>query len=219
MSYITADILLRAYMEGIFPMAPDAESDELEWFCPQERGVIPLQAPILPRRLLRTVLAGPYRVCSNEDFDGMMRACAEHTQTRTETWISERIRSLYGDLHKMGHAHSVEVRGEDGALLGGLYGVSLHGAFFGESMVSRVRDASKIALVHLMAGLQKGGYSLLDTQYVTPHLARLGCVVVPFRTYRQTLDAAMTVDAQWPEDFSLNALRPFIERFARSRGE
>ncbi|MCL1510902.1 MULTISPECIES: leucyl/phenylalanyl-tRNA--protein transferase [Acetobacteraceae] len=212
MEPITSDLLLRAYGEGLFPMAPDEQSDELEWFCPQERGIIPLEAPALPRRLMRTVMAGQYRLCSDEDFDGMMQACARLTPSRPETWISGRIRQLYGELHRLGHAHSVEVRDrESGALLGGLYGVSLHGAFFGESMVSHVRDASKIALVHLMAALRQGGYGLLDTQYVTPHLASLGCVGVPFAAYRQQLAAAMQQPARWPGDVSLAALGPELE--------
>ena len=215
MELITSELLLRAYGEGLFPMAPDEHSDELEWFCPQERGIIPLDRPALPRRLMRTVMAGQYRLCSDEDFDGMMQACAEMTPSRTETWISGRIRQLYGELHRQGHAHSVEVRDrESGALVGGLYGVSLRGAFFGESMVSRVRDASKIALVHLMAALRQGGYSLLDTQYVTPHLASLGGIGVPFAAYKGMLDAAMQIEARWPGDVSLEALRSELARLA-----
>ncbi|MCX5616295.1 leucyl/phenylalanyl-tRNA--protein transferase [Bombella sp. TMW 2.2559] len=213
MELITSDLLLRAYGAGLFPMAPDETSEELEWFCPQERGIILLDEPALPRRLMRTVMAGQYRLCSDEDFDGMMQACAQMTPSRPETWISGRIRQLYGELHRQGHAHSVEVRDrESGALVGGLYGVSLRGAFFGESMVSRVRDASKIALVHLMAALRQGGYSLLDTQYVTPHLATLGCVGVPAAIYEKKLEAAMQQKACWPDDVSFEALRPELER-------
>ncbi|MCT6837023.1 MULTISPECIES: leucyl/phenylalanyl-tRNA--protein transferase [Bombella] len=223
METITAELVLRAYAAGLFPMAPDEQSDELEWFCPQERGIIPLEpleAIRLPRRLMRSVLAGHYRLCSDEDFDGMMQACAQATAERPETWISGRIRQLYGELHRLGHAHSVEVRDkESGALLGGLYGVSLHGAFFGESMVSRVRDASKIALVHLMAALRRGGYKLLDTQYITPHLARLGGVSVPFIAYKQQLEAAMMQEGHWPDDISLEALAAEITLMAqRSKG-
>ena len=220
MEHITSELLLRAYGMGVFPMAPDSQSDELEWFCPQERGIIPLETPALPRRLMRTVMAGQYRLCSDEDFDGMMLACAQMTPSRTETWISGRIRQLYGELHRQGHAHSVEVRDrESGALVGGLYGVSLRGAFFGESMVSRVRDASKMALVHLMAALRQGGYSLLDTQYVTPHLASLGCVGVSSATYGRKLAAAMKEEARWPGDVSLEALRPELERLAERPGK
>ncbi|MBA5726545.1 leucyl/phenylalanyl-tRNA--protein transferase [Bombella mellum] len=220
MEHITSELLLRAYGMGVFPMAPDSQSDELEWFCPQERGIIPLETPALPRRLMRTVMAGQYRLCSDEDFDGMMLACAQMTPSRTETWISGRIRQLYGELHRQGHAHSVEVRDREScALVGGLYGVSLRGAFFGESMVSRVRDASKMALVHLMAALRQGGYSLLDTQYVTPHLASLGCVGVSSATYGRKLAAAMQEEARWPGDVSLEALRPELERLAERPGK
>ncbi len=220
MEHITSELLLRAYGMGVFPMAPDSQSDELEWFCPQERGIIPLETPALPRRLMRTVMAGQYRLCSDEDFDGMMLACAQMTPSRTETWISGRIRQLYGELHRQGHAHSVEVRDrESGALVGGLYGVSLRGAFFGESMVSRVRDASKMALVHLMAALRQGGYSLLDTQYVTPHLASLGCVGVSSAIYGRKLAAAMQEEARWPGDVSLEVLRPELERLAERPGK
>ena len=218
MELITSELLLRAYREGLFPMAPDEQSDELEWFCPQERGIIPLDEPALPRRLMRTVMAGQYRLCSDEDFDGMMQACAQWAPDRTETWISGRIRQLYGELYRLGYAHSVEVRDwESGALLGGLYGVSLQGAFFGESMVSHVRDASKIALVHLMAALRRGGYRLLDTQYVTPHLASLGCIGVPFAAYRQQLYVAMQSSARWPGDVSLEALKPELEAMMKGR--
>lgn len=203
---ITVEQLLRAYQMGIFPMAPRAESDELEWFCPQERGIIPLEAPYIPRRLIRTVLTGRYRVCADEDFYGMMVACAALTPDREETWISPRIQRLYGVLYERGNAHSVEVRGEDGMLLGGLYGVALGGAFFGESMVARVRDVSKIALVHLIAALRRGGYRLLDTQYITPHLRSLGGISLSFTDYHKRLVEALTCRAAWPEEINLSVL-------------
>ncbi|TPW36510.1 leucyl/phenylalanyl-tRNA--protein transferase [Oecophyllibacter saccharovorans] len=203
---ITPAMLLQAYRAGIFPMAPHRDSEALEWYCPQERGLLPLQAPGFPRRLLRTVLAGAYEVCTDRDFPAMMAACATPAPGREESWISPRIRRLYTELFALGHAHSVELRSREGELLGGLYGVAIGGAFFGESMMSRVRDASKIALVHLVAALRQGGYTLLDTQYVTPHLARMGGVSVLFPRYRALLETALRQPAVWPGDVSLQAL-------------
>ncbi|WP_040921052.1 leucyl/phenylalanyl-tRNA--protein transferase [Saccharibacter floricola] len=207
---ITAEQLLRAYSLGLFPMAPDRESDELEWFSPQERGIIPLEGFHVPRRLMRTVLSGRYQVCADHDFAGMMNACAAPAPGREETWISPRICTLYEELYQHGFAHSIEVRRTDGSLAGGLYGVALGGAFFGESMVSHERDVSKIALVHLVAALRKGGYRLLDTQYVTPHLSRLGGRAVPLSDYQRRLSEALTVQAIWPGDVDLSALHSEI---------
>ncbi|MXV43958.1 leucyl/phenylalanyl-tRNA--protein transferase [Saccharibacter sp. 17.LH.SD] len=210
MDDITAEHLLRAYEIGIFPMAPSRESDELEWYAPQERGIIPLDAPHISKRLMRTVRAQKYRVSTDDDFSAMMMACAESMPGREESWISPRIRMLYGELHRQGYAHSVEVRRDSGELLGGLYGVSLGGAFFGESMVSRERDVSKIALVHLIAALRQGGYRLLDTQYVTPHLKHLGGIAVPLLDYQEKLHEALAVPAVWPQDVSFEALQRSI---------
>lgn len=206
MTDITAEQLLRAYSLGLFPMAPDRESDILEWFRPQERGIIPLEGFHVPRRLMRTVRAGRYQVCADQDFAGMMEACAAPAPGREETWISPRICALYEELHRHGFAHSVEVRRPDGSLAGGLYGVALGGAFFGESMVSHERDVSKIALVHLVAALRKGGYRLLDTQYVTPHLQRLGGRAVPLFDYQRRLNEALAVQAFWPAKVDLSTL-------------
>lgn len=216
---ITAEHLLRAYCAGIFPMAPDRESDELEWFCPQERGVIPLETPHVPRRLMRTVMLGRYHVCADHDFAGMMTACAAPAPGREDSWISPGVCRLYEELYDKGFAHSVEVRRADGSLAGGLYGVAIGGAFFGESMVSHERDVSKIALIHLVAALRKGGYRLLDTQYVTPHLSRLGGVSIPFQDYQQRLSEALAAPAIWPSDISLSALYDAIVALRLPKGE
>ncbi len=209
MDEITPDLLLQAYAAGIFPMAPDAESDELSWYLPEERGIMPLDGMHVPKKLMRLVMSGQMTVTADRAFDEVMLACAEPAPGRETTWISERIRALYGTLHRQGNAHSIEVwDGEK--LVGGLYGVSLRGAFFGESMFSRVRDASKVALVHLVAGLRRGRYALLDTQYTTPHLTGLGGVGIPAADYQSLLHQALTVRAVWPDDFSLQALRESI---------
>lgn len=207
---VTPEILLAAYAQGFFPMAPDRESEELDWYKPLKRGIIPLQRPVFPRRLMKTVLSGQYRVMTDRNFDEMIDACSRAAPGREETWISPGIKELYGQLHKMGHAHSVEVRHDNGALVGGLYGVTLGGAFFGESMVSFERDTSKIALVHLIAALHKGGYFLLDTQFTTPHLARLGGIEIEASSYQALLMQALGVKAVWPQDVSLAALEEFI---------
>lgn len=216
---ITAEHLLRAYCAGIFPMAPDRESDELEWFCPQDRGIISLDRPHIPRRLMRTVLSGRYHICADQDFSAMMAACAAPAPGREESWISPRLSALYEELYRCGFAHSVEVRREDGSLAGGLYGVAIGGAFFGESMVSHDRDVSKIALVHLIAALRKGGYRLLDTQYVTPHLSRLGGVSIPLQEYQKQLHTAVLVRALWPVDIGLSALHNDIVSLRSPKGE
>lgn len=205
MSRITPRLLLDAYARGLFPMAPDRDSDELRWFFPEERGILPLDGLVVSRSLAKTVRSGRFRVTSDRAFDAVMRECAAPAPGREDTWISPMILSLYGALHRMGRAHSVEVwEGEN--IVGGLYGVSLGGVFCGESMFSRRSDASKVALVHLVAGLRAGGYSLLDTQYVTPHLASLGGIAVPARDYLARLEDALGREAVWPGDFSREGL-------------
>jgi leucyl/phenylalanyl-tRNA--protein transferase len=183
---ITPTLLLQAYASGVFPMAESAESDELFWVDPRRRGVLPLDGLHVSRRLARSFLNEPFEIRVDGDFAGVVAACAE----RPETWINDRIERLYLDLHRMGYAHSVEIR-RDGALAGGLYGVALGGAFFGESMFSRRRDASKLALVALVARLRAGGFRLLDTQFVTPHLASLGAVEISRGAYHRALEAAV----------------------------
>ena len=181
---ITPDLVLRAYRAGLFPMAERRDGDRLYWLDPELRGVQPLDGFHLPRRLARTVLASTFEVRCDTAFAEVMHGCAAATPDRPETWINPEIERLFGALHVMGHAHSVECW-QDGTLVGGLYGVALGGAFFGESMFSTVRDASKVALVHLVARLRLGGFRLLDTQFVTEHLARFGAIEVPRAEYRR----------------------------------
>lgn len=189
-SEITPDVLLRAYACGIFPMAENAQDPSLFWVEPEFRGIIPLKGFRVASRLARTVRSDRFSVTVDTAFDHVISECAAPQPDREDTWINRRIRELYGALHRMGHCHSVEVW-ENGALAGGLYGVSLGRAFFGESMFHRVRDASKVALVHLVARLVAGGYVLLDTQYVTDHLRSFGAVEVPRLRYRRMLDVAI----------------------------
>jgi len=190
---LTPAILLRAYALGLFPMAESAEAGELFWYDPERRGILPLEGFHVPRRLRRTVRRGVFEVRADTAFREVMEACAT---ARPTTWINAEILRLYGDLHRFGHAHSVECW-RDGALVGGLYGVSLGAAFFGESMFSRVPDASKVALVHLVARLRRGGFSLLDTQFVTEHLSQFGAMEMPRDDYRRLLDEAVTVAADF----------------------
>jgi len=189
-SDVTPELLLRAYACGIFPMSESADDPGLFWVEPEIRGVIPLNGFRISSRLARTVRADGFTVTADRAFKRVMAECAAPKPDREETWINKRIRDLYGALHDMGHAHSVEVW-ENDDLVGGLYGVSLGRAFFGESMFHHARDASKVALVHLVARLVAGGYGLLDTQYVTDHLRSFGAIEVPRERYRQLLDAAL----------------------------
>jgi leucyl/phenylalanyl-tRNA---protein transferase len=187
---LTPAILLQAYAAGIFPMAESADDPELFWVDPKRRGILPLDAFHIPRRLKRVLRRGPFEVDCDVDFAAVMRGCAEAGETRPTTWINEEIVRLYTALFERGAAHSVECR-LDGELVGGLYGISLGAAFFGESMFSRVTDASKVALVHLVARLRLGGYRLLDTQFVTPHLAQFGCIEISRARYHRLLAGAL----------------------------
>lgn len=193
---LDADLLLRAYAAGIFPMADSADAPDLFWVDPEERGIIPLDGFHLPRRLRRTVRDGRFEMRSDRDFVAVMRGCAEPTADRPKTWINEELVAVYSDLARRGHAHTVETW-LDGELVGGLYGVTLGGAFFGESMFSRVTDASKVALAHLVALLRLGGFVLLDVQFVTAHLQRFGAVAIPRARYRRLLAAALSAPALW----------------------
>jgi leucyl/phenylalanyl-tRNA---protein transferase len=187
---ITPEVLLRAYACGIFPMAESADDPTLFWVEPEERGVIPLGGLKVSSRLARTVRSDRFSVTVDRAFSEVIDGCAEAKPGRDNTWINRRIRTLYTGLHSMGHCHSVEVW-EGGQLAGGLYGVNLGGAFFGESMFHRARDASKVALVHLVARLIAGGFTLLDTQYVTDHLRSFGAMEISRRRYRTQLDLAL----------------------------
>jgi leucyl/phenylalanyl-tRNA---protein transferase len=189
-SEITPELLLRAYACGIFPMAESADDPTLFWVEPEMRGVIPLDGFRVASRLKRTVRSEAFIVTVNRAFKAVIAGCAAPQAGRDETWINKRIRDLYLGLHETGHCHSVEVWQEE-QLVGGLYGVSLGRAFFGESMFHHVRDASKVALVHLVARLIAGGFELLDTQYVTGHLRSFGAVEIPRRRYSALLDKAI----------------------------
>ena len=193
---ITPEVLLKAYACGIFPMAESAEDPALYWIEPEKRGIIPLDTFHIPSRLARTVRAERFSIAINRDFQGVLDGCAEPAPGRTRTWINARIRNLYCKLYDIGHCHSVEAY-EDGVLAGGLYGVCLGRAFFGESMFHRARDASKIALVHLVARLKAGGFRLLDTQFVTDHLKTFGAIEVPRRQYHKLLEAALAGEADF----------------------
>ena len=193
---ITPELMLRAYRYGLFPMAETRYGDRLYWLDPERRGVLPLDRFHLSRRLLRTVLSGGFEVSSDTDFAGTIAGCAASVPGREDTWINPQIERLFRELHRLGYAHSVECR-QHGRLVGGLYGVALGGAFFGESMFSATRDASKVALVHLVARMRLGGFRLLDTQFVTSHLAQFGATEVLREDYRGLLATAVETRAEW----------------------
>lgn len=193
---LTPEILLRAYAEGLFPMAERRGDPTLYWVSPEMRGVIPLDQFHVPRRLARTVRSGAFTVTADRAFRDVMLACAAPGPGREETWINDEILHLYCALHAGGHAHSIECW-QDGELVGGLYGLRLGAAFFGESMFSLARDASKVALVHLVDGLKRGGFVLLDSQFITAHLARFGAIEIPRAHYLMKLADALNRDAIW----------------------
>lgn len=193
---ITPEILLKAYAAGIFPMAEDADDPTIYWVEPKARGILPLDGFHVAKRLARTVRADGFTVRVDQDFDAVIAGCAAPRRDAERTWINARIRDLYGALFDAGHAHTVEVYAED-RLVGGLYGVSLGAAFFGESMFHTVRDASKVALVHLVARLRAGGYRLADTQFITDHLAQFGAEEVPRHVYKRRLAEAIAQPADW----------------------
>jgi leucyl/phenylalanyl-tRNA--protein transferase len=193
---ITPEVLLKAYACGIFPMAESADDPALYWIEPERRGVIPLDSFHVPARLARTVRTDRFSIVCNRAFDAVIAGCAEPQPGRQRTWINTRIHNLYRGLYQLGHCHSVEAYDGD-VLVGGLYGVTLGAAFFGESMFHHARDASKVALVHLVARLKAGGYRLLDTQFVTDHLKTFGAVAVSRRQYHKLLEAALAVHADF----------------------
>ncbi len=196
MSELTPDILLRTYAAGIFPMAESAEDPTLFWVDPETRGILPLEKFRVSRGVQRKLRRGLFEVRCDTAFEEVVRACAAKTSERPTTWINEEIIRLYLGLHAMGHAHSVECW-QGGELAGGLYGVCIGGAFFGESMFSRATDASKIALAHLVARLRRGGYRLLDTQFVTSHLEQFGVTEVGRSEYQAILSSALAADASF----------------------
>jgi leucyl/phenylalanyl-tRNA--protein transferase len=188
---LTPEILVRAYAAGVFPMAESADDPELFWVDPRRRGILPLDAFHVARRLRRVVRQRIFEIRCDSAFEDVIRSCAQASEKRPNTWINDEIVRLYAGLFARGAAHSVECW-RDGKLVGGLYGVSLGAAFFGESMFSAESDASKVALVHLVARLRLGGFRLLDTQFLTPHLARFGAVEISRRHYHRLLAEALS---------------------------
>lgn len=193
---ITPQVLLKAYSCGIFPMAESAEDTALYWIEPQSRGVLPLDGVHIPRRLAKTIRSEVYQVRINSDFPGVIDGCAASRPGRRSTWINTRIRQLYGALYRQGHCHTVETW-LDGRLVGGLYGVALGKAFFGESMFSTERDASKVALIYLVARLIHGGFTLLDTQFVTDHLRQFGTIDLDKEAFHKELSQAIDGKANY----------------------
>jgi len=187
---ITPQVLLKAYACGLFPMAESAEDPSLFWLEPEHRGTLPLDAVHIPRRLKRTIRHDVFEIRVSTDFKGVIDGCSHPMPGRRKTWINREIRRLYGELFEMGYCHTVEAW-QEGALVGGLYGVSLNGAFFGESMFTFKTDASKVCLAHLVARLKVGGYTLLDTQFVTGHLAKFGTIEIPRDDYNTLLSEAL----------------------------
>lgn len=193
---LTPELLLHVYGLGLFPMANDRDDPIVHWIDPRRRGILPLDAFHVPRSLRKTLRRRPFEVRTDTAFAEVIRACAEPTADRPRTWLNDELIDAYVALHRAGYAHSVECW-RDGTLAGGLYGVALGGAFFGESMFSRAADASKAALVHLVERLRAGGFALLDTQFTTDHLVRFGAIEVPRASYRRKLAHALTLRASF----------------------
>ncbi|SLN60427.1 leucyl/phenylalanyl-tRNA--protein transferase [Pseudooctadecabacter jejudonensis] len=208
---LTPEILLSAYAGGIFPMAEHRTDTELFWVDPRLRGVIPLDGFHISRSLAKTMRADRFRVTYDVDFAGVVQGCAD----RDETWINDMLSDLYGQLHLARMARSIEIWEED-ALVGGVFGITLGGAFFGESMFSRRRDASKVALAYLVDRLRVGGFSLFDTQFITPHLARLGAVEIPRAQYRARLTEALALDAHFDRQGPVPDVYSVLQRNAQT---
>jgi leucyl/phenylalanyl-tRNA---protein transferase len=190
MAVLDPDLLLRAYSVGVFPMANTRDAADIFWVEPKKRGILPLDGFHLSHSLAKTIRTDRYQVTADQAFERVVALCAEPTPDRPDTWINPSIERAYAELHRRGYAHSIE-SWKDGELVGGLYGVRLGAAFFGESMFSRARDASKVAIAHLVARLKVGGFHLLDCQFLTEHLASLGAIEVPRADYVVLLDSAL----------------------------
>ncbi|WP_068296610.1 leucyl/phenylalanyl-tRNA--protein transferase [Pararhodobacter sp. CCB-MM2] len=189
---LTPELIVRAYAGGVFPMAETAEATDIHWFEPRQRGVMPLDGFHASRSLIRTRKRGGFTFSCDRDFDGVVTACAD----RDVTWINDEIFTVFNALHELGLAHSIEVWSPDGRFAGGVYGLALGGAFFAESMVSRVTGGSKMALAELVTRLRLGGFQLMDTQYLTDHLASLGGIEIPRARYRKALAEALEAPAR-----------------------
>ncbi|MBI0534599.1 leucyl/phenylalanyl-tRNA--protein transferase [Roseomonas sp. KE2513] len=207
---VTPDLVLRAYRAGLFPMAEGRHSGRLYWLDPKMRGILPLDRFHLPRSLRKTVLSDAFEVTADADFPAVLAGCAAPAPGREDSWINPEIEDLFNALARMGNAHSIEVR-SGGALVGGLYGIRIGAAFFGESMFSRVADASKVALVHLVVRLRRGGFTLLDTQFLNDHLARFGAEEIPQADYRALLALAVDRSATWMPSISSEMLAEEVE--------
>lgn len=193
---LTPELVLRAYSVGVFPMSERADDPDVFWVDPEMRGILPLDAFHAPKRLLKTYRRKPFAITVNKAFDQVIAACTEPRPGHPETWINEPIRDVYCTLHRQGHAHSVECWSGD-ALVGGLYGVAINAAFFGESMFSRRTDASKIALIFLVERMRERGYCLLDTQFVTDHLSQFGAIEITRAAYQRKLAFALAQPASF----------------------
>ncbi len=191
---LSPDLLLSAYTIGLFPMARDRYDPAIDWIEPHRRGILPLDDFHIPRSLKKHLRRNLFEVTADRAFARVIEACAEPSDGRLRTWLNDELIALYTELHRRGHAHSVECW-QDGRLVGGLYGVSIHGAFFGESMFSRVSESSKTALVYLVARLRAGGYLLLDTQFTTDHLNQFGALEISREHYRLLLREAVNAKA------------------------
>lgn len=191
------DILLGAYREGVFPMAESAGDESFAFYRPYQRGILPIADLHIPQSLLKTIRRGRFHVTINRDFEGVIDGCAKETRGREKTWINKPIRDLFIALHREGHAHSIECWHKD-TLAGGLYGLSIGAVFCGESMFSRERDASKVALVHLCAQLWAGGFALLDTQFINPHLLQFGAYEIAQEAYEEKIRIEMQKERPFP---------------------
>ncbi len=210
MSRVTPEMLLRAYALGVFPMAEGRENREIYWIDPEERGILPLDGLHVPRRLMRTLRQKRFEVRCDTAFGQVVQACAEPAPGRLDTWINQEIMRLSLQLFDMGFAHSVECW-RKGELAGGLYGIAIGGAFFGESMFTRERDASKVALVHLVLRLRLGGFQLLDTQFVTRHLERFGAIEISRAEYRRRLMRAIAAGGRFYCDVADDDVEAFLQ--------
>ncbi|WP_102107123.1 leucyl/phenylalanyl-tRNA--protein transferase [Oceaniglobus roseus] len=208
---LTPELLLRAYANGIFPMADGRDRPDIHWIDPKLRGIFPLAGFHISRSLRRRILRRPFDIAFDTAFDAVVTACAD----RPETWINAEIARLYGDLHHAGFARSVELF-EGTELVGGVYGVTLGSAFFGESMFSRRTDASKIALAYLVDRLRLGGFTLFDTQFLTPHLASLGAIEISRAAYRRRLDRALATDADFDRAGTVPSPDQLLQRMTQT---